>query len=181
MPEPEAILKNPDLSPPPHRGIHVLPWGLLDLRLVWNRGAVFGIAPNKRFFFIAFTMAALAAGLLVFGRFTTARSRLAHIAVALILAGGLGNLYDRIFCGVVRDFLHMFPGWRLPFGWKYPPALGGGDEVFPWVFNLADVMLLTGMALLMLHINRIERHRKAAADVSPSHEVQVPEQGVGAP
>jgi signal peptidase II len=156
------IRADPENCIPPHEGMHVLPANLLDMRLVVNKGAVFGIAPNKRFFFIAFTMAALAAGLLVFGRFTTAHSRLAHVAVALILAGGLGNLYDRIVIGVVRDYLHLLPGWRLPFGWRYPPALGGGNEVFPWVFNLADVMLLTGMALLMVHINRLERRRKAA-------------------
>ena len=42
--------------------------------------------------------------------------------------------------------------------------LGGGNEIFPWVFNLADVMLLTGMGLLMIHINRIEKHKKAVAE-----------------
>jgi signal peptidase II len=155
------LLDDPNWTPPYHAGKHVLPWSLLDLRLVINRGAVFGIGANKRFFFIAFTLAALAAGLVVFGRFTTRRQHLAHIALGLILAGGLGNLYDRIVYGVVRDFLHLFPGWHLPFGWRYPHFLGGGDEIFPWVFNVADVMLLTGMALLMIHINRLEKHRKA--------------------
>lgn len=155
------LLSDPHWTPPHHAGRHVLPWSILDLRLVINRGAVFGIGANKRFFFIAFTLAALAAGLVVFGRFTTRRQHVAHIALGLILAGGLGNLYDRIVYGVVRDFLHLFPGWHLPFGWRYPQFLGGGNEVFPWVFNVADVMLLTGMALLMIHINRLEKHRKA--------------------
>jgi signal peptidase II len=156
------LLEDPHWAPPFHAGKHVLPWNILDLRLVINRGAVFGIGANKRFFFIAFTLAALAAGLVVFGRFTTRRQHLAHVALGLILAGGLGNLYDRIVYGVVRDFLHLFPGWHLPFGWRYPQFLGGGDEIFPWVFNVADLMLLTGMALLMIHINRLEKHRKAA-------------------
>ena len=48
-----AMLKHdPEGSIPPHNGVHVLPWSLLDLRLVVNHGAVFGIAPNKRLFLL---------------------------------------------------------------------------------------------------------------------------------
>jgi lipoprotein signal peptidase len=156
----QRLIAEPDYNPiPPHQGVQILPWSLLDLQLVINRGAVFGMGENRRFFFIAFTLGALAAGLFVFGRFTHAGDRLAHISIGLILAGGIGNLYDRIVYGVVRDFLHMLPGYRLPFGWRWP---GGSPDVFPWVFNVADVMLLAGMGLLMLHMSRVERHRKNA-------------------
>jgi signal peptidase II len=153
-----AIRDNPNILVPPHLPVSVVP-RVLNLHLVLNDGAVFGIGANQRMFFVVFTVGALAAALLVFGRWTNRRSTLAHVALGLILAGGLGNLYDRIAYGFVRDFLHMLPGWKLPFGWNWP---GGSDEVFPWVFNLADVMLLTGMALLMLHMNRLEKHRKLA-------------------
>lgn len=153
------LLTDPDHNPIPyHDGVHVLPWSLLDLQLVVNRGAVFGIGPNKRFFFIVFTIVALAAGLFVFGRFTSAQDRMAHVAIGLILAGGIGNLYDRIVYGVVRDFLHMLPGWHLPFRWTWP---GGSPDLFPWVFNLADAMLLAGMGLLMLHMSRVDKRRRA--------------------
>ncbi len=156
----QAILANPLWNPiPPHPGVHALGANLLDFRLVINRGAVFGVASNQRFFFIAFTVAAVGAGLLVFARWTSGRSHLAHVAIGLILAGGIGNLYDRIRFAVVRDFLHLLPEYKLPFGWNWP---GGSTEVFPWVFNTADVMLLLGMGSLMLHINRVERRRKVA-------------------
>lgn len=154
----DALLADPTLNPiPQHDGVPILPAQLLQLKLVINRGAVFGIGADQRGFFIGFTLVALIVGLYIFGAFTSARSRLAHTGLALILAGGIGNLYDRVVYGVVRDFLHMLPGWRLPFGWSWP---GNNPEIFPWVFNIADVMLLTGMVLLMIHINRVEQRRK---------------------
>lgn len=150
-------------------GKEVLPAGLLDFRLVLNEGAVFGIGGGKRVFFIGFTVVALAAGLIIFARFTNNRSTLAHAGIGLILAGGLGNLYDRIVYGVVRDFLHMFPGWHLPFGWTWPRWFGGSPEIFPWVFNVADVMLLAGMAALMIHIHRVENQRKRKEEEAAAH------------
>ena len=35
--------------------------------------------------------------------------------------------------------------------------------MFPWVFNIADTMLLTGMGLLILHMHRNEKRLKAAS------------------
>jgi signal peptidase II len=158
-----VLLANPDWQPPLHPPYRVLPGNLLDLQLVINHGAVFGIAAQQRYFFIGFTLAALATVLLVFGRFTLWNHRTAHLAIGLILAGGIGNLYDRMAFGVVRDFLHMLPGYRLPFGWTWP---GGSPELFPWVFNLADVMLLCGMVLLMIHINVTEQRRRRQASLN---------------
>jgi len=152
------IVANPDLNAvPPHDPMVVMP-RVLNFQLVQNRGAVFGIGADQRFFFIVFTIGALIAGLWIFARWTTNKPGLAHIGLGLILAGGLGNLHDRIAFAAVRDFIHAFPGWTMPFGWTWP---GGSTELFPWVFNLADAFLLLGVILLMIHINRIERARKA--------------------
>jgi lipoprotein signal peptidase len=55
-------------------------------------------------------------------------------ALGLILAGTLGNLYDRVVFGGVRDFLHL----------HYYDA-------FDWpVFNVADSCLVCGAMLLLL-------------------------------
>ena len=94
-------------------------------------------------------------------RSIAAHATVAHIAIALIIAGGVGNLYDRVQFGFVRDFLHMLPGWQMPFGWSWP---GGNTEVFPWVFNVADVMLLFGMGTLMWYMNGLEKRRKIARE-----------------
>lgn len=169
----ERIVENPRYDPIPHHpSVTALPGGLLDFRLVINRGAVFGVGQGKRFFFIAFTAIALAVGLFVFARWTGPRHHLAHVAIAMILAGGIGNLYDRWRFGAVRDFLHMFPDWHLPFGWSWPY---GSREIFPWVFNVADVLLLAGMGLLMIHLNRREHHRREREEREAAHRPAEPD------
>jgi len=155
----ERLLADPDYDPTSrYLAKQALPWGLLNLKLVLNPGAVFGIGSQQRWFFISFTILALAAGIHVFGRYTTPRGAVAHVAIGLILAGGLGNLYDRIMFGRVRDFLHMLPGRRLPGDWTWPGT--NNPELFPWVFNVADVLLLVGMIVLMGYINHAEKGRK---------------------
>jgi signal peptidase II len=143
----DVILADPSWKPPWHEGVEVLPYGLLDFDLVLNHGAVFGIGQESRTIFIAFTIVAVIVAFSIFAFWTLARSHWAHIGIGLILAGGIGNLYDRIVFGAVRDFMHMFPGWNLPFGWEWPR---GGSGLFPWVFNAADVFLLLGMGILIL-------------------------------
>jgi len=156
------LANQPNSYIPAHPPVVLIP-GVLQLHLVKNEGAVFGIGPDRRMFFIVFTFAALVAAFAVFGRWTNAGATVAHIAIALIIAGGVGNLYDRVQFGCVRDFLHMLPGWQMPFGWSW---WGGNTEVFPWVFNVADVMLLFGMGTLMWHMNAIEKRRKVAGEAS---------------
>ena len=164
------VIQQPSWHIPPHDAVPVIP-RVLNLHLVKNEGAVFGIGANQRVFFIFFTIAALAAAAVVFGRWTSADALAAHIAIGLIIAGGVGNLYDRLWFGFVRDFLHLLPGWRLPFGWSWP---GGNSEIFPWVFNLADVMLLLGMGTMMWYMNSLEKRRKLAADAAAAEAATSP-------
>jgi len=139
----EVLAVGPDLVPAYTR--HIVP-KLLDFKLILNPGAVFGIGPGKRWFFIVFTVIAMGTGLIVFAFRTRAGQVVLHTALALVLAGAAGNLYDRLFYGAVRDFLYIFPGVHLPFGLRWPQ---GHDELFPWVFNIADVLLLLGIGVLM--------------------------------
>jgi len=142
------LLSNPHWSPiPPHDGVVAIPSRILSFRLVLNDGAVFGIGSQQRGFFIFFTIIALAIATWIFGTHTFAADSLAHIAIGCVLGGGLGNLFDRVAIGRVRDFMHLFPDRHLPFGWAWP---GGNTELFPWIFNTGDVLLLCGMTLLMI-------------------------------
>ena len=60
-----------------------------------------------------------------------AKDRLLCVALGLIMAGTIGNCYDRIVGGQVRDFIYF--------------------ELINWpIFNLADSMLVCGAGVLML-------------------------------
>ena len=82
-----------------------------------------------------------------------------RLALALVLAGALGNVIDRVFYGVawgyaplgfgnVVDFLHLDIGTlRIPAG---VPFLGGNAwHLFP-IGNVADVSILVGIGLLLV-------------------------------
>jgi len=129
---------------PNHQPVNV--WdGLLNFTLVLNPGAVFGLGAGRRWVFIVFTFGAIAFCLYLFKRWTTPRMRLAPMAIGLVLAGGLGNLYDRLIYGCVRDFIHPLPGRVLPWGVKWP---NGSPEVWPYVSNVADLLLIIGIIVL---------------------------------
>jgi signal peptidase II len=162
--ERNILLAEPTFDPVGSRSSRTIVPDLLQFRLVLNPGAVFGIGSNHRWFFIVFTVLAISVGIFIFSRHTHRGDRLAHIAIGLILAGGVGNLYDRIVIGRVRDFIHMFPNRRLPYDWSWPGT--SNPELFPWVFNIADVLLFIGMLGLMTHLNRRERLRKTAESQS---------------
>lgn len=153
----QAAGENINADMPPDRERVVVP-GLLHFTLVKNPGAVFGIGAGKRWVFIAFTGAALAFGIWMFGSWTGPRDHGAHAAVGLLLAGGLGNLYDRVVFACVRDFIHPLPGVLLPWGWSWP---WGGREVWPYVSNLADLWLLIGIGVLLVRSVRWKRPAKA--------------------
>jgi signal peptidase II len=150
---------------PPHDSRIVIP-NVLALHLTVNQGAVFGLGEGGRWVFVVFSIVASCAIGVVFGR-SDPRSPLLHLALASVLAGAIGNLYDRLRFGVVRDMLLLFPGVKLPFGWTWPD---GSPDVYPWIFNVADVCLVGGLIVLMILMYRhdrrvaLEAKRNAAAD-----------------
>lgn len=125
---------------PAHRPVVVVP-GVLDLKLVLNPGAVFGLGAGARWFFIAFTGVAVVFLLWMFARLSRPGDRLAHAAIGLLIAGGLGNLYDRLSFACVRDFLHPLPQAVIP--WT-------DRAVWPYVSNVADAYLIVGIVGLVV-------------------------------
>ena len=68
------------------------------------------------------------------------RQRWLHLACGLILAGALGNLYDRLLFGHVRDIIQI----------TAHAAIGGVTLQWPYVFNVADVYLVVGVAFIAI-------------------------------
>lgn len=134
---------------------------VLELKLVLNAGAVFGAAQGRRIFFITFTFLALGFALALFAFWTPRADYLSHTALGMVVAGGLGNLYDRVRFACVRDFLHPLPTAQLPFGITWP---SGDPAVWPYISNVADAVLLLGIGLLMIQIWRNAPAPEAAQD-----------------
>ncbi|MDB5173152.1 MAG: lspA [Phycisphaerales bacterium] len=112
--------------------------GWLHFHVTTNPGAVFGVGPGKRTLFITVSLAAI---VFIFYLFSVSgRQRGYQIILGMLMAGVLGNLYDRAKFGYVRDMILALPG-------KYV----FGHEAFPWIFNIADSLLCTGVALMILH------------------------------
>ncbi len=142
----------PDLPDiPPHPAINLVPY-VLSMKLWTNTGAVFGFGKGAQGFFIVVSFIATAAILYIFSR-SEAKARVSHVALAMILAGTLGNLYDRTMFNAVRDMLWLFPEVYLPFGLTWP---GGRNDVYPWLFNIADAALVVGVATILIIMWRTE-------------------------
>ena len=149
------LITNQNLNPiPPHSGIIAIPWNILDFRLVLNSGAVFGLGSNQRILLLLLTLFAISIALFAFSFYLKKNQYLNQIALGLIISGGMGNFYDRLIFGRVRDFLYLFPTRELPFGIRWP---GGSSELFPWIFNIADVLLIIGMTTLLITSSKDEQ------------------------
>ncbi len=74
----------------------------MELRYVENDGMAFSMLSGRQTLLIVVTGITLAA--LVWYLFSKGRRRAPSVAVCLIIAGGLGNLIDRVTAGRVIDF-----------------------------------------------------------------------------
>jgi lipoprotein signal peptidase len=101
-----------------------------------NHGALFGfLRDHESVANVGFAVISLVAAVAICFWSTqrsTAADRWLCAALGLILAGTLGNFYDRVMFNGVRDFLH----WNYLFDWP--------------VFNIADCCLVCGALLLLV-------------------------------
>ncbi|OAF16223.1 MULTISPECIES: signal peptidase II [Bradyrhizobium] len=119
-----------------HRGaVRVTPF--FDLVLAWNIGISFGWLQNDgQAAQIALMVVKAVAVVALAVWMARSHTRLATIALGLIIGGAIGNGIDRLAYGAVVDFalLHV--------------EIGG--TTYNWyVFNLADVAIVAGVAALL--------------------------------
>jgi signal peptidase II len=124
-------------------GAHESGEGLLPTLRTWSGGALPGVNHGALFglgnvhgevantIFAVISIVAAVAIVYWGSRRTTSRDGILTVSLGLILAGTLGNLYDRLVFGGVRDFLDFYYI-------KWP------------VFNVADCCLVSGACLLLV-------------------------------
>lgn len=105
--------------------------GLVDIRLVHNTGGAWGIFSDSTFGLGVFSLIVCLAIAVFFFATIKQASVIQTIALALIVAGGIGNAIDRFVQGFVIDFIE-FSFFDFP------------------VFNVADIGVTCGFALLVI-------------------------------
>lgn len=126
--------------------------GWLHFQYHENRGAVFGIGQGARVLFLI--VSALALVLLGYLFVRSGQQRIYQILLGMLLAGVLGNLYDRAVYGYVRDMIHAFPS----------------AGIFPWIFNIADSLLCVGVGGMLVFTMLQRDHPTTANRDSPATE-----------
>ncbi|MBB1517923.1 signal peptidase II [Aquipseudomonas guryensis] len=125
--------------------------GYFDWVHVYNRGAAFSFLAGEsgwqRWFFAAIALG-VSAVLVVWLKRLKADETWLAIALAMVLGGALGNLYDRVVLGHVVDFILVH--WQNQY---YFPA-----------FNLADSAITVGAVMLALDMFKSKKSGEPAHD-----------------
>ena len=129
--EPSGVLAGPFL-------------GLVDIRLVHNTGAAWGMFSDSTFALGVFSLVVCAVLAVYFFVTVKQANALTTVGFALVVAGGIGNAIDRFAQGYVTDFIEF------------------SFVDFP-VFNVADIGVTCGFAIIV--IGMIVAWRTAAKHV----------------
>ncbi len=117
---------------------------IFDLTYLENTGAIFGSMSGQRWFLIGFTSIVIAAA--VIGMFIAYKknAKFLSFVIALFIAGGIGNLIDRIRFGYVVDMFEL--------------------KLFRFaIFNVADIYVTVACILAIIYVLFIEP-KKAKAE-----------------
>ena len=124
-----------------HQPVPVLPF--LNLTLTHNTGAAFSFLSDaggwQRWFFVTLTLV-ISVVIVVWMTRLKEGHRWLICALALVLGGALGNLWDRLAIGAVVDFIDVYYGT-----WHWP------------AFNLADSAICIGAVMLVVSTFKEEK------------------------
>lgn len=105
-----------------------------------NTGAAWGMLAGKISLFLIVSVVA-AIGIIYYFMKSESYQKLTRFGLVLVFGGLIGNLIDRLAFGYVRDFIDF-----IIFGYNFP------------IFNVADMAITIGMALVILEIG-IEEYK----------------------
>jgi signal peptidase II len=110
--------------------IELIP-GVFRFRYVENPGAAMGSFSNNRWVFMIFSTVAII-GVTFYLLFLSEQNRWMRASLALIISGGVGNMFDRVGLGYVVDFIDFHAIWQ-------------------YIFNIADCFVCIGAGLMVLY------------------------------
>ncbi|APM38583.1 signal peptidase II [Clostridium kluyveri] len=114
---------------------------LVSLLYIKNKGAAFGILQNKLYLLAAITIVVIIGMIYYIFKFKP-QSKIIKISLSLIISGALGNLIDRILYKYVVDFI----------------AFHLGDIYYFPIFNIADILVVTGTIALAFYLLKEEKY-----------------------
>ena len=130
--------------------------GLFSLAYVENTGAAWGALEGKRWFLVI--IAAVAIGIIVYMLSKDKIKGVCYkVATVMLLAGGLGNLIDRVFRGYVIDYIRTL------------------FIDFP-VYNFADILITVGAGFLVVKLVQ-ELFLEFKSDRAKKRAVSEPDEG----
>ncbi len=128
---------------------------VLHLTYHENYGAAFGMLSEHRWVFMTISTVAILA-LVWYLFFSKKMSFFMGFSFALVLAGGIGNMIDRVFLGYVVDFIDFT---LIDFA----------------IFNVADSLVCVGAGLLFITITRdLIKELKAQKLANNTEETETP-------
>ena len=106
--------------------------GVLELQYLENRGSAFGMLQNQKVFILLVGIVCMAAVLFFLFKLPNEKKfYIVHVLIALIVAGGIGNMIDRLRFDFVVDFI-SFVLIHFP------------------IFNIADCYIVIAAILLFI-------------------------------
>lgn len=113
-----------------HQSIPVI-GDFFQITYIHNRGAAFSMLEDFRILLIVLPLIFICAALYYITKRRETAKPMFMLSVSFIVAGGLGNLIDRLFFGYVVDYLDL--------------------QLFA-VFNIADIFVCIGCGLLLIYV-----------------------------
>ena len=105
----------------------------LNFNLLWNDGIAFGLLQFEQKLFYNFVTLLIFVILIIVSRLASKSKGLEKICYLMILGGGFGNLFDRLYYGSVIDFIDL------------------NYNNFHWfIFNVADMFITIGILILII-------------------------------
>jgi signal peptidase II len=138
-----------------------------------NPGMAFGFDPGTNFKLLISIFSLVASvGLLIYLFASRKKSLSLRIAIALILAGAIGNVFDRMFYGLIYHYAPLFYGKVVDFfdfDFFNFTLFGRSYERWP-IFNIADASVTVGVLILLFFYRKHQEDDNKANEISEFSE-----------